>query len=131
MIGAENISNPSMPTPFSRPHVVPTEATSQRMFDWVREHLVCVPVDEVAGVINRGEVTIGGEKGSVPRRLRAGETLVLDPGAAARLRANGRWSAPFDRDIDVRYEDEDLLVVMKPSGMHVHPLGKYRDEALT
>jgi len=113
-----------------RPHVVPIADASARFIDHLREHLACVPVDDLAPLITSGAVTIAGAKGTFERPVAGGEVIAFDETAARDLRATGRWSAPFARDVTVVFEDADLLVVDKPSGMHVHPLGRYRDETL-
>lgn len=120
-----------MATPFSRPHRVPRFAASARLFDYLRERLVCVPVNELSGLLSAGAITVDGAPGAVPLLLHGGESIVLDAATAQRLREEHRWVAPFDRPITVVYEDADLLVADKPAGMHVHPLGRYRDETLT
>ena len=120
-----------MLTPFSRPHHVPPAGASARLIDYLREHLVCVPVDELAELITLGDVTVNGAKAEIARPLRERDALALKDGVAERLRAAGRWAAPFDAPVEVVHEDADLMVVDKPSGMHVHPLGRWRDEALT
>ncbi len=117
-----------MDTPFSRPHLVPPAGASARLIDYLREHLVCVPVDELAEMITTGEVTVNGAQAGIERPLRERDALVAN---VDRLRAAGRWAAPFDVALNVVHDDADLIVIDKPSGMHVHPIGRWRDEALT
>src|SRR3954471_9461480 len=111
----------------SRAHIVPPAGASARLIDYAREHLVCVASDELAGLITSGDVLRNDAPSTHTVNLVAGDRLLLRDGVADALRASRRWAAPFDRDLDVVYEDVDIIVVDKPSGMHVHPLGKYRD----
>jgi 23S rRNA pseudouridine1911/1915/1917 synthase len=113
-----------------KPHRVPAAAASARLIDHLREHLVVVPVNELSELITAGAVTVNGARADVQTRLRAGDVLALDAAAFATLAADERLIMPFDAPVAVLFEDHDLLVLDKPSGMHVHPLGKWRSETL-
>lgn len=38
--------------------------------------------------------------------------------------------APFDFDLDIVFEDEDVIVINKPSGLTVHPAAGHKDDTL-
>ena len=71
------------------------------------------------------------EDGSEIGSLKAGfvvdgsELVLVRPRTVEKLSA-----APQDIALDVRYEDDDLLVVNKPAGMVVHPAPGHPDETL-
>lgn len=70
-----------------------------------------------AALIDGGSVTSsGGGKMAKNRKLRAGEavTVTLPPLRAAAVE-------PEDIPLDIVYEDGDVIVINKPSGMVVHP----------
>lgn len=71
---------------------------------------------ELAAFVTRGAVTVGGNACKKARRLKVGEVVcIVLP------------KAPEDLDavralpLDIVFEDEDLVVVNKPSGIAVHP----------
>jgi len=73
-----------------------------------------------ASVIENGNVTVNGKKGSKNCRLKRGDSVFvefpdLEPAVAL----------PENIPIDIIYEDDDLLVVNKPKGMVVHPAASH------
>lgn len=78
--------------------------------------------------VTENGITLDGERVTVRRTVRAGQVLSIlrepDSGKARRVPAE---VGP----LDVVYEDEDLLVVNKPSGLPVHPSpGHYDGETV-
>ncbi len=96
-----------------------------RLVDYAKAHLVVVLVRDVAGVIARGAVSIDGAVAAIADSVRAGAAISVDDAALAACALR-----PQPIDLDVRYEDDDVLVCDKPAGMHVHPLGPHRDDTL-
>lgn len=66
--------------------------------------------------IKDGQLTVDGRIAKPKDKLIGGETLALD----AELEAQGEWEAE-DIELDIVYEDEDLLVINKQAGLVVHP----------
>lgn len=66
--------------------------------------------------ILQGFVTINGGEMRPKDPVSGGETIALQPAVDL-----GVVSAPEPMDLDVRFEDDDLLVVNKPAGLVVHP----------
>lgn len=66
--------------------------------------------------ILEGRVSIHGIPVTADQKLRMGEEVCLTPGPPPSTRA-----VPEPLDLDIRYQDEDLLVVNKAAGMVVHP----------
>lgn len=66
--------------------------------------------------INEGKLTINGKAQKPKYRVKIDDVLQL----SATLEQHGA-DLPEDIDIDVVYEDDDVLVVNKPVGMVVHP----------
>lgn len=66
-------------------------------------------------LIEAGLVRVGGDATKGSRKLRAGEEIRVEVQPRPPIRAEAE-AIP----LDVLYEDEDLLVVNKPSGMTVH-----------
>ncbi len=71
---------------------------------------------QIQRLIKDGKVTIGGRTVAANRVVRDGDTIAVEipePVSAA--------PEPEDLDLDIVYEDSDLIVVNKPAGMVVHP----------
>ena len=71
----------------------------------------------VQELLDAGEVLVDGKRAAKSRKLRAGETIELlgepEPDAPPAADASVK--------VDVRYADDDLLVIDKPAGLVVHP----------
>lgn len=70
-------------------------------------------------------IVVNGQKVTVRYRLKAGEELCLC------LEQEERGSdhlEPVEGELDIRYEDEDMVLLNKPAGVVVHPShGHYKD----
>lgn len=113
-------------------HVVAGVLGAARLVDYLKERLAVVPITEIGRLITAGGVFIGGRAqcGRTFDRIADGDSLRLDATALAQLAASGRWNPPWEHGLAIAYEDDDLLVVDKPAGMPVHPLGAWRDGTL-
>jgi 23S rRNA pseudouridine1911/1915/1917 synthase len=68
-------------------------------------------------LIARGAVLVDGARADADRRLRGGETVVVEF-------PTPEWSEPYGALADwVLHEDRELLVLDKPAGLLMHPLG--------
>ena len=71
---------------------------------------------EVQAVADRGEITVDGRAVAKSRKLAAGETVEVR-GRPVTVAAPGPEPVP----VDVVHEDADVIVVVKPAGLVVHP----------
>ena len=69
-----------------------------------------------ARAIEEGRVTVGGSSESKKYAVKPGDTVELITAEAIPYEAE-----PENIPLDVVYEDEDIIVINKPSGMVVHP----------
>lgn len=111
-------------------HVVPAEAAGRRLVDHVREHLAVVSARRVGPLIAAGAIRVDGRVGRIAEPLAGGERLTVYGDVVAALVAERRAIVPEPADLTVLHEDRSLLVVDKPSGMHVHPMGRHRSGTL-
>lgn len=111
-------------------HVVGVTDDGRRLVDVVRDRLVVVARRAVGPFVGDGGVHVDGRPGRIAERVVAGAVLHVDTGRLDALRAAGRVTEPVDVDLDVAYADDAVVVVDKPSGMHVHPMGRHRDATL-
>lgn len=111
-------------------HVVPERSAGTRLVDHARRHLAVVATRAVGPLIARGAVRVGDRPGRIAEPVRGGDVLTVDAGALAELRHRRLVTEPADLHLDVVHEDDHLVVVDKPSGLHVHPMGRYREDTV-
>jgi len=91
-----------------------------RLVDYAKAHLAVVDVPAIGPLIAAGALTINGRVGRIADPVEASDVVdVTGPLANALV--------PCPMTLPIAYEDDDLIVVDKPAGMHVHPIGPYRD----
>ncbi|NKQ40391.1 MAG: RluA family pseudouridine synthase [Sulfurovum sp.] len=82
--------------------------------------------NQIEKLIREGLVEVAGKVITKPSyRLSAGDTV-----HCTFREAKKQKRIDFDFDIDVLYEDEDLLVINKPSGLVVHPAPSVKEATL-
>jgi 23S rRNA pseudouridine955/2504/2580 synthase len=101
-------------------HRISEDAGGQRIDNYLLKILKGVPKSHVYRILRSGEVRVNSGRAKPAYRLRPGDELRLPPvRVAARVpRAAPPPNAKLERAI--LYEDEDLLVLNKPSGLAVH-----------
>jgi len=72
-------------------------------------------------LIAAGAVTVNGRVAKIADPVLPADTIVVDPRALAAVAL-----VPENVPIEIRHEDQDLVICDKPAGMHVHPLGAHR-----
>ncbi len=77
------------------------------------------------GLCRRGLVFIGGKQGKPAHRLKEGQLVEAIVPAPEVMEAE-----PEEIELDILFEDSDLLVVNKPRGMVVHPAAGHRSGTL-
>ena len=80
---------------------------------------------QAARLIAEGRVRINGKPAATSARLSGGETVTVD---VPQLRETAL--PPQDIPLDVVYEDDDVIVVNKPTGLVVHPAPGHPDGTL-
>ena len=71
--------------------------------------------------IKSGELLVNGEVRKSKEKLLGGEALTI----SAELEVEESWE-PNDIELDVIFEDDDILVINKPIGMVVHPAAGHK-----
>ena len=95
---------------------VPTDASGQRLDQFIAAQLDGVSRSRVQMLLDQGDVLVNGEREKASLKLRGGERIVItgEPHPAP-LKATAE-----DIPLDVVFEDTDMAVVNKPAGMMVH-----------
>ena len=76
-------------------------------------------------LIEEGTVTRNGKKAKKNDKLNAGDAVEYDIPEAKPVDI-----VPTEMQLDIVYEDEDLLVINKPKGLVVHPAAGHQDDTL-
>ena len=101
------------------------EAAGERLDSFLAARLPGLTRSAAARLIETGQVLVDGKPARKSARLAGGETVEVtlpDPEPADAL--------PQDIPLDVVYEDNDVIVVNKPSGLVVHPAPGHPDGTL-
>lgn len=97
-----------------------------RLVDYAKAHLATIAVGAVGPLIDRGAITINGRTGTMSEPVSPEDVVAVEPAAHAAAFP----LVPEVRPLAISFEDDDLLVVDKPAGVHVHPMGPYRTGTL-
>jgi len=104
--------NPTQPVPF----LVPLESAGDRLDVFLARQLPDVSRSQIARAISEGGAKVGGKIRKASHRLQAGDLILFDGVAPT---APG--PQPEAIELDVLFEDEEMVVINKPTGMVVHP----------
>jgi len=92
-----------------------------RLVDYAQAHLGGVHVRAVGPLIAAGKLLLNTRIGRIDDRVHAGDVLEITECDSLE---------PWEVALPVAHEDDDLIVVDKPGGIHVHPIGAYRTGTL-
>lgn len=103
--------------------LVPKDKVGQRVDNFLFTHLKSVPKSRIYRLIRKGELRINKGRVDASYRLQEGDTIRIPP-----IRQSTEQPKQFKIDIklskllekSICYEDADLLIIDKPSGMAVH-----------
>jgi 23S rRNA pseudouridine955/2504/2580 synthase len=96
--------------------VVGEEGEAQRIDNFLLRELKGVPKSHVYRVLRSGEVRVNSGRVKPDYRLKVGDRVRIPP---VRM-AEKKPLAPRPLELPIKYEDDALLVVDKPSGVAVH-----------
>jgi 23S rRNA pseudouridine1911/1915/1917 synthase len=77
-------------------------------------------------LIKDGFVTVEGKQAKASQKLTPGQTLEVQIPIVSQMEPLRAWDHP----LDIVFEDEDLIVVEKPSGLVVHPSAGHETDTL-
>ena len=101
------------------------ESKNQRLDAFLASSLDGLTRSQAARLIESGEVAVNGKTAGKSYRLAGGEDIAVTLPEPEPVEA-----VPQDIPLDVVYEDADVIVVNKPSGMVVHPAPGHPDGTL-
>lgn len=95
---------------------VPDEYAGKRADIALAEHIPSISRSRIRKLIDKGLVLVDGEPIKASRKLYGGEEIELTIPPAQPIDAE-----PEDIEVEIVFEDDDIVIVNKPSGMVVHP----------
>ncbi|HUF19817.1 MAG TPA: RluA family pseudouridine synthase [Burkholderiales bacterium] len=100
---------------------MPEDRDGQRLDNFLARHLKGLPRGALYRLIRTGQVRVNGGRAKPDRKLSAGDTVRVPP-VTHREPGEARVSEAVCRQIEaaILHQDDDLIVVDKPSGMAVH-----------
>lgn len=100
---------------------VPSDREGQRLDNFLARHLKGLPRGALYRLIRTGQVRVNGGRAKPDRKLAAGDAVRVPP-VSFREPGGVKVSDAVCRQVEaaILHEDDDLLVVNKPSGMVVH-----------
>jgi 23S rRNA pseudouridine955/2504/2580 synthase len=106
------------------------EDSGQRLDNFLMRHFRKAPKALIYRIIRKGEVRVNKGRSKVSTRLQAGDVVRVPPLRVEQAEKVENSEIPADelRQIEqaIMYEDNDLIVVNKPSGVAVHGGGGLR-----
>jgi len=104
--------------------ITPSES-GKRLHRFLRNLMPNIPLGQIYKMIDNGKVKVNGKRKNQNYELAAGDELTLYVEESAYKEASiGQKKAKYvgvNANIDVLYEDAELMVVNKPAGMLTHP----------
>lgn len=100
---------------------VPADREGQRLDNFLARYLKGLPRGALYRLIRTGQVRVDGGRAKPDRKLSAGEVVRIPP-VEHRQAGDAKVSQAVCAQVEaaILYEDDDLMVVDKPSGMAVH-----------
>lgn len=103
--------------------LAPAGLTPVRIDKYIQIKLEGISRNKIQNGIRAGAVKVNGEEIKPNHKLKPGETITILLPKPPEL---GEKIIPENIPLDIRYEDDDVMVIHKPPGMVVHPgVGNY------
>ena len=79
----------------------------------------------VLNLLKQGSILVNGKKAKPSYKVRIGDKITIED-----VKISNEEITPWDYPLDIVYEDDDIIIVNKPSGMVVHPGAGNQDHTL-
>ena len=98
--------------------LAPAGLTPLRVDKYIQTKLEGISRNKIQNGIRAGAVLVDGETIKPNHKLKPGETITI---LLPKPVAIGESIVPENIPLDIRYEDDDVMVIYKPPGLVVHP----------
>lgn len=79
----------------------------------------------ILNLIKNGDILVNGSKIKPSYKVKCGDEITIN-----NVKTDTKDITPWDYPLDIVYEDDDIIIVNKPSGMVVHPGNGNKDHTL-
>ena len=79
----------------------------------------------ILNLIKNGDILVNGRKIKPSYKVKCGDEITIN-----NVKTDTKDITPWDYPLDIVYEDDDIIIVNKPSGMVVHPGNGNKDHTL-
>lgn len=79
----------------------------------------------ILNLIKNGDILVNGSKIRPSYKVKCGDEITIN-----NVKTDTKDITPWDYPLDIVYEDDDIIIVNKPSGMVVHPGNGNKDHTL-
>ncbi len=79
----------------------------------------------ILNLIKNGDILVNGSKIKPSYKVKCGDEITIN-----NVKIDTKDITPWDYPLDIVYEDDDIIIVNKPSGMVVHPGNGNKDHTL-
>jgi 23S rRNA pseudouridine1911/1915/1917 synthase len=109
----------------NREYELPAEESGQRLDKYLAGEMTDLSRSRIKELVQAGEVLVNGKKSKVSYKVQKGDLIQVTvlPLEPLKLEAE-------NIQLDIVYEDEDIIVVNKPQGMVVHPAAGHPSHTL-
>ena len=109
----------------NREYELTAEESGQRLDKYLAEKMTDLSRSRIKELVQAGEVLVNGKKSKVSYKVQKGDLIQVTvlPLEPLKLEAE-------NIQLDIVYEDEDIIVVNKPQGMVVHPAAGHPSHTL-
>lgn len=101
-----------------------------KLVDVAKRHLAVIPVSAIGELLRDGGCTVNGQvldgAGAINHRVAEGDRLQVLADVLVHAHEASGTVPPHDHTPSILLHDADVIVVDKPAGVHVHPLGRHR-----
>ncbi len=105
---------------------ITTEYEKQRLDRYIQDVVLqSESRSHIQGLIKNGHITVNNQNVKTGYALKTGDVVSVEEVEPTSLNLE-----PVDLNLDIVYEDDDLLVINKPSGLVVHPASSYHEPTL-
>jgi len=93
-----------------------------RLDKFLRKNFQNIPLNAIYKMIRKGKVYVNGKKAKNPSyNLEIGDSVEIKEDIINYNRNTNNSIKPIKMNLDIIYEDEDILIINKPAGIPIHP----------
>lgn len=102
--------------------IVTEENYYSRLDKFLRKKLSNLPLSAIYKLIRTGKIKVNGKKVKDPSyKIEIGDEITIEEDISKYNREINNKVVPIKMNLDIVYEDNDILIINKPAGIPIHP----------